>query len=314
MKYFFIRRIFKYLSFIISAFEKPILKRYKNKTSLYNPVFIIGVPRSGSTLLYQLITKFFDVSYINNFVYAARENIYYGFIFSNIFFKNKKHNSFNSDYGTTYKSGLNAPNEGGMIWNKWFSEDEVYFDNNSLSEEKKNDLKNIIKAILIKYNKPFVIKNLMFSQRLKVIKEIFPDAKIIHIKRLPEYNAQSIYKARKKLNMSDEWWSTKPQNYKELLNLSLIEQSASQVYYIEKQINEDLKLFDSNNILTINYENLLIDYNKQLGIISNFLNLEINDLEVVKIIDGNKVKINKSEFTKLKKVVNSLKNNADDNK
>ena len=32
----------------------------------YPPIFIIGAPRSGSTLLYQVLTDYFEVGYISN--------------------------------------------------------------------------------------------------------------------------------------------------------------------------------------------------------------------------------------------------------
>ncbi len=35
---------------------------------LYPPVFIIGPPRSGTTVLYQLLCKHTNFSYINNFI------------------------------------------------------------------------------------------------------------------------------------------------------------------------------------------------------------------------------------------------------
>jgi hypothetical protein len=53
----------------------------------------------------------------------------------------------------------------------------------------------------------------MFRQWIKVLSRLCPDVKFIVIKRLPEFNAQSVYWARlnKPKNLR---WSTQPRNYK----------------------------------------------------------------------------------------------------
>lgn len=297
-----LRRLFKYLSPIITLFDNPKIKYYSNKEPKHAPVFIIGPPRSGSTILYQLITNFLDVSYIDNLIHLSRKNLFFGFWLSNRFFKNKIHNNFKSDYGNTQKFGLNAPSEGGRIWYRWFSKDKIYFETGSLSDNQINQIRNLFNAIINRYDKPVVIKNLMFSERINALYEVFPNAKLIVITRSPDYNSQSIMSARLK-NPDDDWWSAKPKNYKELLNLSFTEQCVSQVYYIEKQIFEDIKQFPKQNIKTINYETLFTNCTEAIDDLKTFIGAESKmDHSDIEIRSENKVKVDKKDFQTIQEI------------
>lgn len=295
----FLRRLFKYLSPLIRLFEINQIKKFASKNPEHPIVFIIGAPRSGSTILYQLITNFFDVCYINNLINLSRENLFFGFWLSNLLYKNKKHNNFQSNYGNTKKYGLNAPSEGGPIWYKWFPKEKIHFEKDSLSDKKVKQIRELFYAILNKHKKPLIIKNLMTTHRLLSLTKIFPSVKFIIIKRLPEYNAQSIYKAREKLS-AQEWWSVKPKNYCNLLDLTLAEQAVNQVYYIEKQIMEDLNSIN-NNIIKINYEDLIKDPKAIIVLLKSFINAKNKgDLSDIKIQSENTIKIDQKVFDQIK--------------
>lgn len=261
-KWIFIRWFFKYLSPIIGIFEKHAVKKHASQGTKYSPVFVIGTPRSGSTVLYQLITHYLDMLYVNNFINLAREAPFIGFLFNQCLFNRKQHNSFNSKYGNTTKDGLIAPNEG-LFWYKWLPKDRHFVLESELTEKQKQDFKDSFNAIMNKYRKPLLIKNLSFSLRLKLIKELFPKAKIIYLKRDNIEAIQSVINAKISIygKINNNWWSLKPPNYKKLLELQPIEQVVKQIYYIEKQIYNDLKLFDKRNILEIHYDDLN-DYEK----------------------------------------------------
>lgn len=302
----FLRRFFKCSSPVISLFENSKIRKYSKKEPKTAPIFIIGPPRSGSTILYQIITNFFDVSYINNLCHLSRRNLFFSFWLSNLLFKNKKHNSFESNYGNTQKFGLNAPSEGGQIWYKWFDKNKIYFEKDDLSPKYISQIRNTFNAISSRFKRPIVIKNLMFSQRIKVLHQIFPNAKFIFIKRSPEFNAQSIFIARNKQQNMD-WWSTEPKTYKDLLNLSLIEQSVSHVYYLEKQIHEDLKLFHPDNVSIVRYENLMNNFNATITNIGNFIGADMRgDYSnfILKTKDTIKVKI--EDFNFIQEIVNKF--------
>jgi hypothetical protein len=253
-----LRRIFKYSSPFISLFEKKFINKYGRLTPRYNPVFILGAPRTGSTILYQMITNYLDVLYIDNLINLTRNNLYFGFWLSNKIFKNKPHNSYKSEYGNTTSEGLHAPSEAGPFWYRWISPNKIYLESGEIPDKKINEIRNNIFSVINRYNKILIIKNNFTSQRLKLIKEIAPEAKFIFIKRNPLFAAQSIILTRQKVyGERNRWWSIKPKNYEELKDLTFIEQVVKQIYYIEKQIVTDIKLFRQQNLLTVNYDEIL---------------------------------------------------------
>jgi len=209
-KYWILRHIFKYTSPIISLFEKTQNKRYSKVKTSISPVFIVGAPRTGSTLLYQLLTQYFNTSYFDNLIHLARENVLFGFWLSNKIFKCRPHNSFKSKHGNTLKEGLHAPSEAGQIWLRWLPKHDNYFNIKDVSNENIEFIRNNISYVLNKFNKPLVIKNNYNGLRIPLLKEINSNSKIIFIKRDPFFTAQSIIKAREDIYSDrNKWWSVK---------------------------------------------------------------------------------------------------------
>ncbi len=285
-----LRWLFKYSSPFTKILEKRAIKKYAKKGSNYSPVFIIGAPRSGSTILYQLITSYFDFLYINNFINLAREITFIGFLLNHKFLKKKAHNSFESKFGDTSNDGLLAPNEG-LFWYKWLPKNKHYVHPDELSIKQKQAMKDYFHAIMNKTQKSLVIKNLSFSMRLELIKDLFPDAKIIFIRRNPVNIVQSIYKVKRKLNIKDnQLWSIKPPNYKELEKLPIIEQVVKQVFYIEKNIFDSLSKYNQEQYIELKYEELK-DCREKINVLSSFLGLKPSS----EIFLKNKIDINSKQ-------------------
>ena len=307
IKWIFIRWFFKYSSPILNIYEKKAIRKYASLESNFSPVFIIGSPRSGSTIIFQLITKYFDFTYINNFVDLAREVPFTGFLINKRFFGSKKHSSFKSNFGKTKEGGLLAPNEG-LFWYKWLPKDKHYVLPGEINEMDKQSFKDCINAIMNLYKKPIVIKNLSFSVRLELIKEIFPNARLVYVKRDIIDIVQSIIKAKIDVfgELNNKWWSIKPKNYKSLLNLDPVEQIVKQVYYIEKQIYFDLKGFRKADILEIEYGDLA-DTKMVLEKTYDFLNLDQSlEYKLPEIKISNKRKVSKELYDIILKEINDL--------
>ncbi|MBK3518559.1 sulfotransferase [Carboxylicivirga marina] len=252
---FIIRRLFKYSSWLLNLIERPLIKRYSANKMRHAPTFIIGPPRTGSTILYQALTQKLDVLYIDNLINMARNNPYIGFWFSQKIFGNKSHNSSSSNHGNT--KGLHAPNEG-LFWYKWLPRDRHYIELDEMNTQSIGQIKELLQAITNRYDKPILFKNLSFSVRLPFVKTTFPEAKIIYIKRNPLYVAQSILLGKRKSNTpANEVWSIKPKEHALLAQMDdELEQIVWQIYLIEKQIHKDLRLFEEQQVNVIDYEAL----------------------------------------------------------
>ncbi|MBN2281891.1 MAG: sulfotransferase [Candidatus Marinimicrobia bacterium] len=233
--------------------EKLCLRKYKGQTIQYSPIFIIGAPRVGSTIFYEYFTNYFNVSYINNLMDNLHQVLFSASILSEILFKNKPHDCFESSFGDT--QGMNAPSESGDFWYRWLPRERHFVDFDEVGEKHKQEIGQILTAITNKFNRPLVFKNMNCGQRIRLLKEIFPGAFFIFIKRDPLYVAQSIIKTRDKLYQDrNHWWSIRPKEYDELKDLDSFEQVVQQIFFIEKQIEEDLKNYFSNNYHLFYYE------------------------------------------------------------
>ncbi|HKK40929.1 MAG TPA: sulfotransferase [Bacteroidales bacterium] len=251
-----IRRILKYGSPLLSIGEMVGIRNNGLGVPHQPCVFIIGAPRTGSTILYQLVTSMLDVSYIDNLANMARYNPYVGLRLSNWQFKDQTHHSFSSKFGNTIGDGLHAPAEA-LFFYRWFPKDRHYTVPGDLTPAQISAFRETINALINRYNKPLVLKNLSFSLRLKVLKEALPDAKFIVVKRNPLYTAQSIILAMRNNKVPDhKLWSILPREAGQLEALERFEMVVKQIFYIEKQIYEDLKQFPEDHILYIDYEKL----------------------------------------------------------
>jgi len=291
----------KYFSPFIDIFEK----HYKRITfnSDFQPVFIVGPPRSGSTILYQSITNRFEVSYIDNLTCMFYRNLLFGNRMSNLIYNACPHNTSKSNFGNTSEYGFHAPSECGEFWYQWLPRDKHFIDYSDFDEKVVNQIQKEIFSIIQFEKKPFVFKNLNAGQRLRLISRVAPKAKIIFIKRKTLDNALSIYQSRLKNGIKeDEWWSIMPPNVSELNRLPLYEKIVKQIYYIEKQIMDDKYLFPSKNFLKIQYEDYLDNPNNHLDIIKDFIGSDIKERN-----DKKALSVKKKNHTYNKKVVEGLK-------
>jgi len=246
-----------YLSPLISVFERKVFSHYSELPLMHQPVFIIGAPRTGSTILYQIITNELDVLYIDNLACSLHRNLFFGVWLSRKIFKSKPHNNFKAEHGNTSMYGAHAPSECGGFWYRWMPKNRHFVDEGDIDDKAENEIRREITSIINCHDKPLVFKNLNAGLRMRVLFRIFPKAKFIWIKRDPLYVTQSILKARGTVNANlEQWWSLMPENYESLKNMTAIEQVVGQVHSVERQIEQDKNMFSEENILSISYEEL----------------------------------------------------------
>lgn len=241
----------------------PILKIWENakfrevEESKYQPIFIIGAPRTGSTILYQALTNAYRFAYIDNTACTWHRNLRFGLWLSQRKYGDTPHNNFKAEFGNTSKFGGHAPNECGQFWYRWLPRDRHFIDHDEVTDRMVREIRKEVLGASDFLQRPLIFKNLNAGQRLRFINRAFPDAKIIFVRRDPRFVTRSILKARKKVGTpTNKWWSIMPPNVNDLLQLPESEMCAAQVYHLERQIEEDLQLFPESNVRIINYQKL----------------------------------------------------------
>jgi len=233
-----------------------MVKKWAAKGEKHQPIFIIGAPRTGSTILYQILTNHLDVLYISNLVNLCRENTFLGFRLHKTFFGNKPHNCFTSRFGQTEDGGLIAPHEG-LFWYKWLPTDKHYVVPEEISPKDKQEMRDYFYAIMNFYDRPLLVKNLSFSLRLELLHDLFPAAKFINIRRNPLDTSLSLLKARDKNKIDDQkMWSILPPGFQEKSFNNKYELIVYQIHKILQEIENRKSLFPADHWIDVNYENL----------------------------------------------------------
>lgn len=252
-----IRVLFKHTARLLNIYEKRIEKHYGQRLPAHFPVFIIGAPRSGTTIYYQILTSALDCTYIDNLTHLAKENVLTGKKISSFFGGRKRHQNFQSQYGDTSSSSLFAPSEGGQIWHHLLNSSAETFKPEHYTEQNLSRIKRKLYALLNISQKPFVSKNTYNSLRMELLSKIHPGTKIIWIKRDPFFTAQSIYFARRKNNGDvNKWWGVKTTTFHADMHLPFAEQIVKQVFDVEKHIYSKKEKFSKEQWLELNYSEL----------------------------------------------------------
>lgn len=225
-----------------ALFQQESRRLAVSETELsYPPIFIVGSPRSGTTLLYQLMVHCFRLAYFPRVV----NKLYTSPILATGWAL-KRHKPYISDFTSSY--GLiddpMSPHEAGAIWNRWYPIEQVhgynytpagYFDDTT-----RHVIYQTIAGVERLFDAPFINKNVKHSVRIQSLVEIFPQALFLQVKRDPFDTASSILKMRK-ANLEDpnEWLSAMPKQIDQLKDKSYLEQVCGQVFFLERNMEED---------------------------------------------------------------------------
>lgn len=254
---------------ILSPIDRLFLAGDIPKGDKIRPIFIIAPPRSGTTLLYQLLVKNFQLPYINNFIGNFYKVPVLASKINNLLKLDSENIGYQSKHGNT--EGLNGPNEFGNFWYRWFPRDPQFVHKNNLNKNDKNSIRKNIYNLQKILGKNIVFKNVVNSVRVEVLLDIFPNGIFLITRRNPLFTIQSIYKMRKKLKKENSWWSVQPPGYNKIKDAKLIDQCIYQVYYLEKYLNNFLSGTKSSQFKVVNYESLCSETKRTLADINNFM-------------------------------------------
>lgn len=255
---------------IFRLFEYPFVysnsKKFNKKSSPL--IVLLALPRSGSTLTYQVLTHSIDSIYLNNLGNLLYQLPFFGARLS-MFLCKSYTSDFQSKHG--FVKGLCGPAEGRKFWSYWLGSDLADSTQGTLNlsqvETKMRYLKCVF-ASLANNNRPIVTGYLGHTLQLTQLKNLFPDAVFLRLKRDPLANALSILKAWRDQG-EVEWFSVFPNECVAELNSELHRKVASQVYWLNKR----LESFDAKNIIEINYETLCSNPQFELDRLSSFCRL-----------------------------------------
>lgn len=281
------------------------------------PVFILGLPRSGTTLLYQLLLNYFDWIYL-----SASLDYFYGSPVSisrlqRFWFPKAAALNYQSEYGLShahsFSTKLWSPIEGHRVWQRWFSEEPTHYHGSRLSPEAVREMRCMVAGLMAIANQPFLNKNPRHCMRLLPLSQAFPEALFIVLKRDLLYVAQSLYVARirkrPRPDPNDDWWGTKPREYLRLKHQEPMIQAVGQAKAIESELEHQLAACN-NRYIEFNYNDVCreperILHELQTTCLDHGIPLQRirNDIPEPFSFQNEKKSISDTEFDRLRKLL-----------
>lgn len=281
--------------------------------------FVVGNPRSGTTLLSQWLSSFGCFSYPSNFMTRFAYASYMGALFQEMLFNEKfdpqndfsdiKSNlNFKSDLGKS--KGALAVNEFNHFYRLYTKQTHpIFLSKNKLQKVDWEELENALTLIESVFEKPFISKMTILKYNLyDLYKNI--NCLFFYIKRDPMFNMQSLYFARLKFHNSiNKWYGSKPKEYDELKEKDVYHQIAGQIYFTDKSIQEDLKKVPKERQISIDYQNFCKNpevYRQEIYAMYSYLGIKLKQPKIhhKKFEALNKYQLPKEKSKKMEQAYN----------
>ena len=217
-------------------------------------VFIVGPPRTGSTILFQLITHRLRVRYPDKLTcrLAARGLAGLGFRIGGWLQNNDRgHGQFSSRYGHTPGFHLFAPDECGGLFGRHFPRDV------DRAPRRPHAFRSAVRS-RGRARHPLVMKNLEADNWIPALARLLPESRFIHIRREWFFCGQSILLARRAERISPERdWGPIPRRAPPRF-VGEHERVAWQIVELDRQVEADLsRWLPPERRVTVRYEELL---------------------------------------------------------
>lgn len=262
----------KYSSHILNRILHHLEYQFSDRSEhplTYPPIFIIGAPRSGSTLLYEVMANYYDFGYLSNLhcKFYGCPSIVERLIHPQNW---RGSSSYTSTHGLIV--GQTSPSECGAFWYQFFRRTPQYVSLAEADPRKMQQLRGAIRTLGNAFQKPILLKNLMCSLRLEPIASILPEALFIVIRRNEVDNAHSLLEGRKKIYGNyTQWWSAEPPAVEQLKQLLPHEQVVEQIYHMYALIDKHRQVIGPEKFIEIQYEAFCDDVVGTLRKIEQFL-------------------------------------------
>lgn len=191
-------------------------------------VFIVGVPRSGTTLLSQLISRFMDVGYVTNLMARFWSNPVLGIAVSRSVLGENPGTKIElrSVHGTT--SGPWGPHEFGYFWREMLGLDNSRTHRLDHIERAAVDgqrLAGVLTRMAVEFGRPLVFKNPICGFQATLLEKLCPNSLFVCTERHEDQVVESVRTARIERYGSDTvWWSLKPSTFPDISGIESVEE------------------------------------------------------------------------------------------
>jgi hypothetical protein len=213
-------------------------------------VLIVGAPRSGTTLLYQVLAHYLPVTYPTNLsALFPRAPI----TASRLFRPRATAVTTHSYYGNT--AGLGGPNDGFHLWNRWLGADR-YRAVETLTGAAADAMRRFFGAWTAAFGRPFLNKNNRNADCIALLGRALPEARFVVVRRDPVYVAQSLLIARQQIqgDKSRKWGLRSLDQEADQGPLGYVDSVCLQIADIERRMAEGCRTLAPERVVPVQYE------------------------------------------------------------
>lgn len=238
------------------------IQMYSPQGPKFPTLLIFGCPRSGTTLFLQWLASLDVFGYPSNLIARFFGNPAFGCEVQKALVDFDKGNQLGlSDLAQDYSSSLGrasgvlAPSEFWYYWRRFFK----FTDGQKLNEAELDSVDsqafiNGLGAMESSLGKPLAMKGMIMNWHIPYLAKLSDRFFCVSIKRDLFEVAQSILICRERYSGSRKgWWSFRPPQYKDWLELSPIEQVAAQAVYTQKAVADGIASIPSDRKLELSY-------------------------------------------------------------
>ena len=232
------------------------------------PIFILGAPRSGTTLLYQLLVEAFEVGWLANAHAADATDV------SRIEREQRPRaartpSDWESTHGATAQPW--GPSELEAFWYRFFPRTPHQAGHDAATPERTRALRAAVRLFADACAAPVVFKNVFHSLRVPVLAQALPEARFLLIERELDANARSLLVGRLRRGDANAWWSARPDGAEQVDDASPATQVVWQVTTMDAVARHDLAALEPDRSLIVTYDSLCADPHALLTTIEAWL-------------------------------------------
>lgn len=162
----------------------------------FAPIFVVGPPRSGSTLVYQALCRSLEVSYVSNLMSLLPRFIARLAPFSLRHAPAADAPFEAGEYG--FLPGLFSPSEAGKVMDKWFA--------GGTDRAFRDAVRRSIAGMGRCTGRPLLVKCASLALKLETILEVLPNARVVILTREPAFVVQSLLLGKTDTDLAADRW------------------------------------------------------------------------------------------------------------
>lgn len=236
---------------LLSFFERKRGLRADRASTAQPLILVVGLPRGGTTLVYQVLAHCLDVSYTNNLMGLFPRSPITANRLCSPFLPARPAADFRSYFGQS--SRLTGAHDGFFIWNRWLGEDR-YAPKNELSELEAQQMREFFEKWGAATQRPFLNKNNRNTSCIDLLAKTLPTTRFLVVRRDPTAIVRSLIRAREQVqgDRRAPWGllSSADSDHE----LGYVDDVCHQVTQIEQRLDEQLQAIASSRIIEGRYE------------------------------------------------------------